>query len=140
YPASEGFVAAEDPRHGLLRLLPDHEVFFEFVPVEELGAERPARHTAADLVPGVPYAVVLTTCAGLWGYVLGDTVCFERRDPPLLRFTGRRRQFLSASGEPLIGEEVERAVAQAAEATGADVTDFHAGPVFPETPGRPGRH
>ena len=140
YPASEGFVAAEDPRHGLLRLIPDHGVFFEFVPVGELGRDRPTRHAVADVVPGVQYAVVLTTCAGLWGYVLGDTVCFERRDPPLLRFTGRARQYLSAFGEHLIGEEVERAVAQAASAIGADVVDFHVGPVFPDSAGVVGRH
>src|SRR5262249_18492807 len=140
YPASEGFVAAEDPRHGLLRLLPDHGLFFEFVPVGELAAARPTRHTVADLETGVQYAVVLTTCAGLWGYVLGDTVCFERRAPPLLRFTGRTRYGLSAFGEHLIGEEVERAVALASEATGAAVVDFHVGPVFPERSGVPGRH
>jgi hypothetical protein len=140
YPASEGFVATEDPRYRLLRLVPDHGIFFEFVPVEELHAERPARHTAANVVPGVQYAVVLTTCAGLWGYVLGDTVCFERRDPPLLRFTGRTRYCLSAFGEHLISEEVEKAVAGAAEATGAAVVDFHVGPVFPVKPGEVGRH
>jgi hypothetical protein len=140
YPASEGFIAAEDHRHGLLRLIPDHDVFFEFVPVGELGHDRPMRHTVADVVPGVQYAVVLTTCAGLWGYVLGDTVCFEGRDPPLLRFTGRTRQFLSAFGEHLIGEEVERAVAQAAAAIGADVTDFHVGPIFPDSAGAAGHH
>jgi hypothetical protein len=140
YPASEGFIATEDPRYELLRLLPDHNIFFEFVPVEELGQDRPARHTAADLEAGVQYAIVLTTCAGLWSYVLGDTVCFERRDPPLLRFTGRTRYFLSAFGEHLISEEVERAVAAAAEATGAAVVDFHVGPVFPDAPGGVGRH
>ncbi|HZT79206.1 MAG TPA: GH3 auxin-responsive promoter family protein, partial [Gemmataceae bacterium] len=140
YPASEGFVATEDPRHGLLRLIPDHGVFFEFVPVEELNKDTPARHTVADVELGVQYAVVLTTCAGLWAYLLGDTVCFERRDPPLLRFTGRTKQFLSAFGEHLIGEEVERAIAAAARATGAEAVEFHVGPVFPERPGTPGRH
>ena len=140
YPASEGFVAAEDPRFHSLRLIPDHGIFFEFVPVEELGKDRPARHTVADVVPGVQYAVVVTTCAGLWSYVIGDTVCFERRDPPLLRFTGRTKYFLSAFGEHLISEEVERAVATAAEATFAEVVDFHVGPVFPDCPDLPGRH
>lgn len=140
YPASEGFIAAEDPRHGLLRLIPDHGVFCEFVPVAELDRPSPTRHTATDLELDVPYAVVLTTCAGLWSYVLGDTVCFERRDPPLLRFTGRTKYFLSAFGEHLISEEVERAVAAAAAATGSEVVDFHVGPVFPDQPGRPGRH
>ena len=83
YPASEGFIATEDPRHKLLRLIPDHNIFFEFVPREDLDSDRPARHTLADLETGVQYAIALTTCAGLWSYVLGDTVCFERRDPPL---------------------------------------------------------
>jgi hypothetical protein len=140
YPASEGFVAAEDPRHGTLRLIPDHNVFFEFVPVDELGQDRPTRHTVADVAPGVQYAVVLTTCAGLWSYVIGDTACLERRDPPLLRFTGRTKYFLSAFGEHLINEEVERAVALAAEASGGAVTDYHVGPVFPESSNVVGHH
>src|SRR5262249_44098525 len=129
-----------DPRHGLLRLLPAHNLFFEFVPVAELQSAHPARHTLAEIVPGVQYAVVLTTCAGLWSYVLGDTICFELRDPPLLRFTGRTRYFLSAFGEHLICEEVERAVAQAAAATGATVADCHVGPVFPDGTASVGRH
>jgi hypothetical protein len=140
YPASEGFVAAEDPRFGLLRLLPDHDVFFEFVPREELGTARPARHTLAEIHTAVHYAVALTTCAGLWSYLLGDTVLFERRDPPLLRFTGRTKQFLSAFGEHLIGAEVERAVAAAAQAAGVAAVDFHAGPVFAQSAAQPGRH
>lgn len=140
YPCSEGFVATEDPRYRLLRLIPDNGIFFEFVPVEELGTDRPTRHTVANFVSGVQYAVVLTTCAGLWSYVLGDTVCFEQRDPPLLRFTGRTRYFLSAFGEHLISEEIERALAEAVEKTGAAVTDFHVGPVFPDQPQAPGRH
>ena len=140
YPCSEGFVATEDPRYQLLRLVPDHGIFFEFVPVEELSKDRPTRHTVVDLEPGVQYAVALTTCAGLWSYLVGDTVCFERRDPPLLRFTGRTRYFLSAFGEHLISEEIEPAVAEAAEATGAAVTDFHVGPVFPKQALAPGHH
>jgi len=140
YPASEGFVASEDPRHGLLRLITDHGIFFEFVPVAELQQGRPTRHTVDEVVTGVQYAVVLTTCAGLWSYILGDTICFEKRDPPLLRFTGRTHHFLSAFGEHLIGEEIEQAVADAAQATSATLADFHVGPVHPSAPGLPGRH
>ena len=140
YPCSEGFVAAEDPRHRLLRLLPDHGIFFEFAPVEELGRGRAVRHTVAELETGVQYAVAVTTCAGLWSYLVGDTVCFEQRRPPLLRFTGRTKHFLSAFGEHLISEEVERAVAEAAAMSQTAVTDFHVGPVFPEEGRQAGRH
>jgi hypothetical protein len=141
YPASEAYIAAQDPRFGTsLRLIPDHDVFFEFVPVEDLDSPRPRRHLIPELELAVNYAVVLTTCAGLWSYVLGDTVIFEQRDPPLLRFSGRTRYFLSAFGEHLISEEVERAVAEAAWLSGCGVVDFHVGPVFPESGKEPGRH
>jgi hypothetical protein len=140
YGCSEGFVAFEDPRYDLLRLVSDHDIFFEFVPVEDLGNDRPTRHTVANLELGVQYALVLTTCAGLWSYVIGDTVAFERRDPPLLRFTGRTKYFLSAFGEHLINEEVETAVSNAATMTDAAVVDFHVGPLFPARPAEPGRH
>lgn len=140
YPASEGFIAAQDPSSGLLRLIVDHDVFFEFVPVDELDSPRPTRHTVADLEVGVPYAVVLTTCAGLWSYLLGDTVIFECRDRFLLRFAGRTKQYLSAFGEHLIVEEIERALTQACESTGASIREFHAGPMFPKGPSEIGYH
>lgn len=141
YPASEGYVATEDPRYGMLRLLPDHGIFFEFVPVDELESNKPTRHTVETLEVGQRYAVVMTTCAGLWSYVLGDTVEFERRNPPLLRFTGRTKDFLSAFGEHLILEEVQTAIERAAEATGATLAgDWHVGPVFPESSTQPGFH
>jgi hypothetical protein len=140
YPSSEGYVATEDPRYGLLRLFVDNGIFFEFVPVDELNKDKPTRHTVANLETGAQYAVVLTTCAGLWSFILGDTVRFERRDPPLLKFTGRTKYFLSAFGEHLISEEIEQAVTRAAEATGAMVVDFHVGPIFPTEPNKPGHH
>jgi hypothetical protein len=67
-------------------------------------------------------------------------VTFERRTPPLLRFTGRTKYFLSAFGEHLISEEVEKAVASAAQKCGVYVVDFHVGPVFPSQPHLPGHH
>jgi hypothetical protein len=140
YPASEGFVAAEDPRYGLLRLIPDHGVFFEFVPAAELQSDRPTRHTVAQIEVGVNYAVVLTTCAGLWSYALGDTVRFERRDPPLLRFTGRTQQCLSAFGEHLVLAELDRALAFAAHDTAATATDYLVSPVFPSAERSAGHH
>jgi hypothetical protein len=85
YFPPEGPVALEDPRHGLLRLLPDHKVYFEFVPVSELNAVQPSRHGAAEVEPGVPYALALSSPAGLWACLTGAHLCFERRDPPLLR-------------------------------------------------------
>lgn len=130
YPCSEGFVAFGDPATGLLRLLLDHGIFFEFVPVDELGSSQPTRHWLGNVRTGLNYAIVVSTCAGMWAHIIGDTVRFESLHPPLLTFTGRTKYSLSAFGEHLISEEVELAVAAAAAAAGASVRDWHVGPVF----------
>ncbi len=141
YPASEGFIAAADRGEGEgLRLNLSHGLFYEFVPVEELDSETPTRHWIADAEPGVNYALVLSTCAGLWGYVLGDTVELVDRDPPRIKVTGRISYMLSAFGEHLIAAEVEAAVSAAAGEIGASVNDWSVGPVFPAAAGDLGGH
>jgi hypothetical protein len=146
YPCSEGFVATEDPRYfQMLRIVPDHGIFFEFIPVDQLRdgkltTDKPTRHTLATVEPGVVYALALSTCAGLWSYLVGDTVKFASRKPPLIRFTGRTKNYLSAFGEHLIEEEVEQAVAKAAAECGVLTADHHVGPVFPTDPKTPGHH
>ena len=141
YPASEGFIAIADegPAEGL-RLLADNGLFLEFVPVAELGSLSPRRFWLADIETGVEYAILITSCAGLWAYLLGDTVRFLSRRPPRLLVTGRTSYMMSAFGEHLIEAEIEEAVAKAAAAIGADVSDFAMGALFPERPGEVGRH
>ena len=82
----------------------------------------------------------MTTCAGLWRYLVGDTVTVVERDPPRVLVSGRTSYMLSAFGEHVIGAEVERAVAEAARAIGATVSDFAAGSLFPEETGARGGH
>jgi GH3 auxin-responsive promoter len=130
YPCSEGFIAFGDPATGLLRLLLDHGLFYEFVPVAELDGPTPSRHWLGTVVTGVNYAIVVSTCAGMWAHVIGDTIRFESLDPPLISFTGRTRYTLSAFGEHLISEEIEGAMASAAASSAATVRDWHVGPVF----------
>jgi hypothetical protein len=130
YPCSEGFIAFGDPATGLLRLVCDHGIFYEFVPLDELESERPTRHWLGNVQTGINYAIVVSTCAGMWAHIIGDTIRFESLDPPLLTFTGRTKYTLSAFGEHLINEEVEAAMATASKATGASVRDWHVGPVF----------
>jgi hypothetical protein len=83
---AEGPIALEDPRHGLLRLLFDHGVYFEFVPPQQAGEPHCPRLGIEEIELGVPYELALTSPAGLWATRLGRIVCLERRDPPLLRF------------------------------------------------------
>lgn len=138
YPASEGFVAIADRGEGEgMRLNLDRGCFFEFVPVEELDAPAPRRHWAATIETGVEYAVVVSSCAGLFGYVLGDTVRFVDRAPPRLLVTGRTSWTLSAFGEHLAGEEIEAALLLAAQQAGIGVVEYMVGPEFA---GHAGRH
>ena len=141
YPASEGFFAIADRGDGEgLRLLLDTGIFYEFIPVDQLGSARPDCRWVGDAEPGVNYALAVTTCAGLWRYLVGDTVTVVERDPPRVLVTGRTSYMLSAFGEHVIGAEVERAVAEAARAIGATVSDFAVGSLFPEETGARGGH
>src|SRR5262249_52718725 len=72
----EGAIAIEDPRFGCLRLLANHGVYFEFVPVEQLGQPHPARLGMGEIEPGVRYALAMTSPAGLWACLVGLEVCF----------------------------------------------------------------
>lgn len=141
YPASEGFIAIADrgPGEGM-RMLLDNGLFYEFVPLEELASANPARHWIGNAETDVNYALVLSSCAGLWSYVLGDTVRLLGLDPPRLLVTGRTSYMLSAFGEHLIDEEIEEAVAKAAAAIGAPVVDYSVGAVFPKKKGELGHH
>jgi hypothetical protein len=130
YPCSEGFIAFGDQESGLLRLVFDHGLFYEFVPVEDLDSPTPARHWLGTARTGINYAIIVSTCAGMWAHLIGDTIRFDSLDPPLFTFTGRTRYTLSAFGEHLINEEVEAAIAHASSATGARVRDWHVGPCF----------
>ncbi|MDG3003008.1 GH3 family domain-containing protein [Paludisphaera mucosa] len=137
YPCSEGFIAFGDPATGLLRLLVDHGIFYEFIPVDEYreGRVPGTRLWLGDVVTGVDYVLVVSTCAGMWAHVIGDTIRFESLDPPLLRFTGRTRYTLSAFGEHLDHEEVEAALGETSAATGTMVHEWHVGPVFADASG-----
>jgi hypothetical protein len=140
YPASEGFVAVQTEAAGGLTLMLDYGIFYEFVPVEDVGAQRPRRHTVANVELGRPYAVVMSTPAGLWAYVLGDTVRFTARDPLRLVITGRTRHYVNAFGENVIVEEVERALVRACRRTEAEVVEFTVAPRFPSTEEPRGGH
>lgn len=141
YPASEGFIAVADRGDGEgMRLICDNGLFFEFMPVAELGSAAPTRHWLSTVQTSVDYALVLSSNAGLWAYLLGDTIRFVDLDPPRILVTGRTSYFLSAFGEHLSGGEIEQAVGRAADAIAASVADFAVGAVFPDAAHQRGRH
>lgn len=111
YPASEGFIAYQDSQReeGLLLLL-NAGIFFEFIPTEEYFNEQPTRLTIEEVELGKNYALIISSNAGLWGYSIGDTIRFVSKNPYRILVTGRIKHFISAFGEHVIGEEVEKAM------------------------------
>ncbi|MCA9311478.1 MAG: GH3 auxin-responsive promoter family protein, partial [Phycisphaerales bacterium] len=133
YPASEGFIAMQDAAgEPGLRLIIDNGIFHEFIPVEEIDRPDASCFLCDEVEPGRRYVVCMTTCAGLWRYIVGDVVEFDSvppDGPARLRIVGRHRHFVNAFGENLIVEEIEKAVAAAASEVGADIGEFTAAPV-----------
>ena len=111
YPASEGFIAYQDSQReqGLLLLL-NAGIFFEFIPADEYFNDKPGRLSIDDVELGKNYALIINSNAGLWGYSIGDTIKFVSKNPYRVVVTGRIKHFISAFGEHVIGEEVEKAM------------------------------
>jgi hypothetical protein len=113
-PSSEAFMAFQQPGEARMRLTPYYGVFFEFVRFEDLDSlGKPAPH--AEAIPlerveiGQRYAIILSTCSGLWRYHIGDTIRFTSTNPHFIQFTGRDR-FLDKLEEKVTQGEVEQAV------------------------------
>jgi hypothetical protein len=131
YNASEGYFALQDePGAPDLLLLLDHGIYYEFLPAAEFDSPNPQAVPLEAVEIGPSYALVISTSAGLWRYLVGDTVRFTSLRPYRVRITGRTKHFLNAFGEEVVIENAEAAVTAAAQATGMQVRDFTAAPIY----------
>lgn len=131
YNASEGFFAAQDSFDiSAMRLLLNIGVFYEFVPLDQVGQKFPDALAAWEVEKGKTYALVITSCNGLWRYAIGDTVTVESTEPLRITIAGRTKCFINAFGEELMVHNADNAIMAACRATGAQVKDYTAGPVF----------
>ncbi|MDE6272361.1 MAG: GH3 auxin-responsive promoter family protein [Muribaculaceae bacterium] len=128
YNASEGFFATQASRDndGMLLLI-DRGIFYEFMPIDN---PTPSPLTAEQLEAGKVYEMIISSCNGLWRYRLGDTVEVTDVNPVKLRVAGRTKSFINAFGEELMENNAERAMAAACSATGAQISNYTAGPVY----------
>jgi len=129
YPASEGFIAYQDTRteQGLM-LVVDSGIFYEFVRIEDMGTPEPERLTLSEVTLHQNYAIILNSNAGLWGYILGDTIRFVSLEPYRIVVTGRIKHYISAFGEHVIGEEVDLSLRDAALQQQAVIREFTVAP------------
>jgi len=131
YNASEGFFGLQDgvDTDDMLLML-DYGIFYEFIPMSELENEQPKAIPLTDVVADVNYALVITTNAGLWRYMIGDTVKFTSIDPYRIKITGRTKSFINAFGEELIVDNADKAMQVATTKCNAVISDYTAAPVY----------
>lgn len=131
YNASEGFFGIQsDPEDKSMLLMSDYGVFYEFIPMDEFGTDRPTVVPLWGVEKDRNYAMVISTSCGLWRYILGDTVSFTSVNPYKFVITGRTKSFINAFGEELIVDNAEQGLAYACRETGAEVSEYTAAPVF----------
>ena len=131
YNASEGFFAIQDQNFSRdLLLMLDYGIFYEFIPMDSFGT--PQQHVVrlADVVLEKNYAIVITTNAGLWRYLVGDTVRFTSLNPYRIRVTGRTKHHINVFGEELMVENTDKALSLACEQLQCSVKDYTVAPIF----------
>ena len=137
YNASEGFFGLQsDLADPAMLLMLDYGVFYEFIPLEEVGKEQPQVVPLWEVETNRNYAIVITTSCGLWRYQIGDTVRFTQTKPYKFVISGRTKSFINAFGEELIVDNAEQGLAEACQQTGAQVREYSAAPVFMDETGK----
>src|ERR1700712_1140683 len=131
YNASEGFFGIQDSfDSGDMLLMLDYGIFYEFLPLEHLHDDNPKTLTLDEVELDKNYALIISTNAGLWRYMIGDTVRFTSLAPYRIQITGRAKHFINAFGEELIIDNAERALERACRYTGAIIRDYTAAPIY----------
>lgn len=118
YLASEGFIAYQE-RQGVrgMKLSTNEHIFLEFVPFNDKNFDTAGNivsHPEALLIDeveeGKDYAILISTSAGAWRYLIGDTVRFTDKARAEIIITGRTKHFLSLVGEHLSVDNMNKAV------------------------------
>jgi len=131
YNASEGFFAIQDLNNSSeLLLMLDYGIFYEFIAMDTYGTSDEKVIPLSAVEKNTNYAVVITTNAGLWRYLIGDTVRFTSIDPFRIKVSGRTKHHINVFGEELIIENAEDALKKVCKKTASEIVDFTAAPIF----------
>ena len=132
YLASEGYIAFQQPGSiKSMELILDNCIYFEFIPYNEINFDSdgdlkpdPQVLTIGEVEEGKEYALLLSTCAGAWRYLLGDTIRFVSNDHADIVLTGRTKHFLSLCGEHLSQDNMNRAIKMLQDDYGIKINEF----------------
>ena len=130
FNASEGFFGVQDQSGEDMLLMLDYGIFYEFIPMDSFGQDNPPTLWLDEVELHTNYAMVITTNAGLWRYILGDTIQFTSIAPYRIKISGRTKLYINAFGEELMIDNAEKAVAAVQKQCDCVITEFTAAPVY----------
>lgn len=131
YNASEGFFGIQDQSDSEeMLLMLDYGIYYEFLPMENIHQENPKTLRLDEVQLNKNYALIISTNAGLWRYMIGDTIKFTSLTPHRIQITGRTKHFINAFGEELIIDNAEKGLSKACQETGAIIRDYTACPIY----------
>lgn len=132
YLASEGFIAYQDRQDMKgMKLVINQHLFLEFVPFDEKNFDQegnlvpqPETFMIHEVEEGKDYAILLSTSAGAWRYLIGDTVRFTDKERCEIIITGRTKHYLSLVGEHLSVDNMNKAIQLASEELNISIPEF----------------
>lgn len=118
YLASEGFIAYQDRQNATgMRLVTNEHIFHEFIPFDYKNFDdngdlvaNPETLMIHEVEEGKDYALLISTSAGTWRYLIGDTIKFTDKARCEIAITGRTKHFLSLVGEHLSVDNMNKAI------------------------------
>jgi hypothetical protein len=132
YLASEGFIGYQDREDtDACRMVLNNGIFFEFVAFTEINfsadgvmVEHPEILNIGQVAEDVEYAMLMTTCAGAWRYLIGDVIKFTSLKNYEIVITGRTKHFLSLCGEHLSQDNMNRAIEMVSTELKINIREF----------------
>ena len=132
YLASEGYVAFQNGKNtNGMEMVLDNGVYYEFVPFNSRNFDdegnvvaNPQTMTIGEVEEGEEYALLMTTNAGAWRYLLGDTIKFVDKAKSEIIITGRTKHFISICGEHLSQENMNRAMELLQDEIDVEIKEF----------------
>lgn len=132
YLASEGFLAYQEKQNARgMRLVTNEHIYFEFVPFNRSNFDangdlvaKPKVLMIHEVEEGKDYGLLISTSAGAWRYLIGDTVKFINKERAEIIITGRTKHFLNVAGEHLSVENIHKAIQVASHELNICIPEF----------------
>jgi hypothetical protein len=132
YLSSEGFIGYKTREHARgMQLILNNNIFFEFVPFDDKNFDsegkivsNPTALCIDEVEEGKEYALLMSTNAGSWRYLIGDTIKFVDIEKCEVVITGRTKHFLSLTGEHLSVENMNKAIELVSEEFNISIPEY----------------